>query len=164
MRYQNSSVEFVLSIRKLSFWNLFVLWYLQSSCSASDCTQREIPGRDFASQESRHCIETRENFEKLYFFDFIGIIGKKIKIMGKIYFSKVSIVSMQRLISLYTTSAFMECKFSALSPNFSSLNIQINPNQEPVQSRRDPAREDCSGPPWRHHQVQIHEKWWRQRC
>jgi len=39
-------------------------------------------------------------------------IGKK---LGKIIFSKFSIVSMSRLISLYATSAFIKCKICALS-------------------------------------------------
>jgi len=34
--------------------------------------------------------------------------------MGQINFSKISIISMQCLTGLYTVSAFMECKFSAL--------------------------------------------------
>jgi len=38
--------------------------------------------------------------------------------MYKINFSKFSIVSMHRQINLYATSAFLECKISALRPKF----------------------------------------------
>jgi len=44
---------------------------------------------------------------------------KLINRLEKLFLSKFSIVSMQRLISLYATSHFMECKTSALSRNFS---------------------------------------------
>jgi len=42
--------------------------------------------------------------------------------MGKIKFSKFSLISMQRLVGLYATSAFMKCKISALSPKFRSVH------------------------------------------
>jgi len=41
--------------------------------------------------------------------------------MGKLIFSNFLKISMQRLISLHATSAFMKCKISALSLKFLSV-------------------------------------------